>query len=141
MSKYEIAQRPEIVSNYSVATPENKETKCTENSKGNLGQRYNNPLNIKHGGKSKKWVDEGKAEIGVNKFLKFKCEEDGFQAARDLLKEAYSNISLEKAMRKWSGGGYGVITEFDKPVNEMTEKEFDKLVEVMANREGYYAHK
>lgn len=77
--------------------------------------RNNNPLNIKLGGATQKWVDQGLARVegkeaadGGN-FLIFNSPEDGFAAAKDLLLNSgiYSNLSLDAALRKWSGGGYG----------------------------------
>lgn len=127
--------------NQVVETPPVTKKICVE-GRGNLGQRNNNPLNITYGRSTRKWVDERKAEINNNshKFLKFYCEEDGWQAAKDLLKGSYSEISLEYAMRKWSGGGYGQeISKTHKKISEMTDEEFEQLVQNMAKREGWYA--
>lgn len=80
----------------------------------NRPTRNNNPLNIKLGARTKHWVDEGlatvekaAAEDGGN-FLVFKDAETGLKAAEELIKsDLYSGLSLDAALKKWSGGGYG----------------------------------
>ena len=80
----------------------------------NRPTRNNNPLNIKYGGATKKWVDAGLATIekaaaadGGN-FLVFNDVATGLEAAADLIRsDIYSGLGLDAALRKWSGNGYG----------------------------------
>lgn len=80
----------------------------------NRPTRNNNPLNIKLGGRTKHWVDEGLATVEASpaqdggNFLVFKDAETGLKAAEELIKsDIYSGLSLDAALKKWSGGGYG----------------------------------
>lgn len=114
----------------------------------NIPTRHNNPLNIKVGGATRKWLTSGDAEVGDaatdgGSFLRFKSSDKGFEAARDLLfhNKNYSDTDLESAMRKWSGGGYGaeVYGDVDKstPLRRMSSSQQDQLVANMAKREGW----
>ena len=113
---------------------------CLERE-GNLPTRNNNPLNITYGGATKKWVDNGLAQINETKdgrkFLKFCNPEDGWEAGKQLLKEVYSDLHPEMAMRKFSNDGYGAKS--DKKISEMDENEFEQFVKDIAVREGYFA--
>lgn len=108
---------------------------------GNLPQRNNNPLNITYGGSTRVWVEKGLADVNTTKdgrkFLKFCRPEHGWEAGRQLLKEVYSDLSPESAMRKFSNGGYGAKS--DKKISEMTEIEFNEFVNDIAKREGYFS--
>lgn len=119
---------------------QNDTIKCVDRD-GNLPNRNNNPLNITFGGATKKWVLEGKAVINETKdgrkFLKFCRPEDGLEAGRQLLKEVYSDLHPEVAMRKFSNGGYGARSE--KTIGDMSDEEFSIFVEELAKREGYNA--
>ena len=73
----------------------------------NRPQRNNNPLNLKIGGLSQQFVDQGLATIeskavqdGGN-FLKFNSPEDGFAAAQSVLfmTDFYGNRRVDNAMR------------------------------------------
>ena len=116
----------------------------------NLGQRHNNPLNLKVGSLSQPWLDNGKAEIGQagldgGKFVKFNSVEDGFAAAQNALFNSsfYGNKTLEQAMRTWSGKGYGADVSpgspKNKPLSQFTVQEQQRLVMDMAKREGFFA--
>jgi hypothetical protein len=110
-------------------------------SDGNLPKRNNNPLNVTYGKYTKKFVDEGRAEISITKdgrkFLKFCKEEYGWEAGKHLLKTAYADMDPEYAMKRWSNGGYGKI--FDKKISEMTDDEVDSFMKEIATREGFYS--
>ncbi|TSC72199.1 MAG: hypothetical protein G01um101438_702 [Parcubacteria group bacterium Gr01-1014_38] len=115
----------------------------------NRPQRNNNPLNIKYGGATKHWVEQGLATIDPvsatdgGKFLKFRDVDTGFRAARDLLRSgAYRDLDLEAALRKWSGRGYGadIIPDLKGTrIGRLTDPELDRLTDAMAHREGFYA--
>lgn len=122
------------------------------NAGGNLPQRNNNPLNITYGAATKKWVDGGAATVETTadgrKFLKFKDAETGFKAATDLLFDSnvYQNLTIDEALKKWSGGAYGAeIAPFiqGKGITIGDIKDLPKvaqqLVQAMAKREGFYA--
>jgi len=117
--------------------------------KGTRAQRNNNPLNIKYGGATKKWVEQGIATIeqkpaqdGGN-FLVFKNVEDGLKAAQDLMftSGVYKGLNVEQALRKWSGNGYGsnVTSVPNKPIEQLTEEERQQLFKDMAKAEGFYS--
>jgi hypothetical protein len=119
---------------------------------GNLNrpQRNNNPLNIKLGGATRKWVEQGAATVesaqaadGGN-FLVFQSAEAGFEAAKDLLFNSgvYSGLTVDGAMRKWSGNGYGgeIVSFGNKKLSALSDSEKDQLVQKMATREGFYAN-
>lgn len=116
----------------------------------NLGQRHNNPLNLKVGSLSQPWIDNGKATIGQagldgGKFVKFNSVEDGFAAAQNALFSSpfYGNKTLEDAMRTWSGKGYGAEVSptlpRNKPLSQFTVQQQQRLVMDMAKREGFFA--
>lgn len=80
----------------------------------NRPTRNNNPLNIKLGSATKHWVDSGLATVDKSaatdggNFLVFKDAATGLQAAEELIRSGvYSNLDLNSALKKWSGGGYG----------------------------------
>ena len=113
----------------------------------NRPQRNNNPLNIKASSTTLAYpgvvgTDPSPATDG-GQFLKFSSASDGFNAAKTLLKSGvYSGMSVDSAMRKWSGGGYGgevAPSIASKPISSLTPAELDQLIQAMAQREGYYA--
>jgi hypothetical protein len=60
-------------------------------------QRYNDP-----------GAQPGKMGKDGGQFIVFSSPEKGFEAVKTLLKNPlYANLSVDAAMRKWSGGGYG----------------------------------
>lgn len=117
---------------------------------GNLPQRNNNPLNVTYGSATKQWVDQGLATVNPTadgrQFLKFNSPEAGFQAASDLLFNSgvYSNLTLDQAMKKWSGNGYGAEVYGQIPgntkISQIPQAQRAGLIQAMATREGYYAN-
>lgn len=112
-----------------------------------VADRHNNPLNMKVGGLTKRYIDMGLAQPGEKakdggQFLKFDTPENGHIAARDLLFSGfYKNMDLNSAMKTWSGQGYGaeVAPQIpgDKKLSEFTPEERSTLVNAMAKKEGY----
>lgn len=112
-----------------------------------LADRHNNPLNIKLGPATAKWVHEGQAVIGEpgqdgGRFLKFTNAAVGFNAAQDLLsKPIYANSILDTAMRKWSNNGYGADVAPNLPpttrIGDLSSDQKAQLIQAMAKREGY----
>lgn len=114
----------------------------------NIPTRHNNPLNLKYGGLTKKYVESGEAVLGDKakdggRFLKFKNAAIGFKAAKDLLfNNFYKDLNVESALRKWSHNGYGIATiaKHIKPETRMEhlqEADRDKIVSNMARMEGF----
>lgn len=113
----------------------------------NRPQRNNNPLNIKASSYTQSYpgvtgVDPSSAEDG-GQFLTFATPEDGLKAAERLLRsEGYRGLTVDAAMRRWSGGGYGgdVAPQLaGKTVAALSPAELQALIDAMANREGFYA--
>ena len=117
----------------------------------NRPQRNKNPMNIKYGGATRHWVDEGLATIEGNQaadgghFLVFKSLEDGIAAAAELLFDSgvYSNLTVNDAMKKWSGNGYSgediVPGLAQLKVSELNDDEKATILEEMMTREGFFA--
>jgi hypothetical protein len=108
---------------------------------GSVSFRHNNPLNIKYGEFATKYgATMGQKSTDGGSFALFPDVQTGIRAAKDLLKgSSYSGLSLEKAMRRWSGGGYGadVAPELKgKSTGKMNDAELNLLVEKMKKREG-----
>jgi len=111
-------------------------------------RRNNNPLNVKYGGTTKKWVDNSLAILDPipaadgGYFLKFNTVKDGWRAATDLLtSNIYADLSIDAALRKWSGGGYGgeiVPLSPTKKIKHLDEEKLRKLMRAMVRREGYF---
>lgn len=112
-----------------------------------VAERHNNPLNMKLGVGTRKWVDAGDAEIGEpardgGNFLRFSSPDKGFEAAQDLLFNGfYRRLDLNTAMRTWSGGGYGAEVapriSGNPMLQDLDEGQKKDLVQAMALREGY----
>ena len=75
-------------------------------------ERSNNPFGIKVGSATQHWIDEGKAVLGSKasdggQFLIFKDEATANVAHDELLynNPAYSGLTVDAAMKKWSGYG------------------------------------
>jgi len=108
----------------------------------------NNPTNLKYGALTKKYVDNGLAEkdptpaIDGGHFLRFKSVEDGLNAAKELLNSSgYSNMAVDKALRKWSNDSYdtGALKLKDlgtKTVSDLNSAELETLVKAMAHWES-----
>lgn len=117
----------------------------------NRPQRNNNPLNIKHGTATSHWVANGLATLDPapatdgGRFLKFREVDAGFAAARDLLRSGvYRDLDLNRALRKWSGNGYGdeIVPSAlrGRTVGQLSDRELDQMISGMAQREGFYAN-
>jgi len=109
---------------------------------GSAAWRNNNPLNIKFGNFAKGYdAFKGSKATDGGDFAAFKNSETGLKAARDLLRSKnYINLSLEKAMRRWSGNGYGADVAPSlkgKTTGQMTNSELDQLIKSMSRREGW----
>lgn len=108
----------------------------------------NNPLNITLGSATQKWVDSGDAvvkEAKGRKFLEFKDPQVGLKANKELLfGPSYSGLTLNEAMKKWSGGDYDASDKVisssgikpDVKMSSLTPVQQDSLVRKMAQREG-----
>lgn len=116
-------------------------------SEGNRPQRNNNPLNIKSSDFTSKLpgvtgTDSVAASDG-GKFLTFDNPQAGFDAAKKLITQpSYSNLTVDAALRRWSGGGYGdeVAPQFGgRTINSLSPLELSGLLHIMAKREGFYA--
>lgn len=112
-------------------------------SGGSASWRNNNPLNIKYGNFASGYgATRGSAATDGGNFANFPDEATGLRAARDLLRsQSYSSLTLEQAMRRWSGNGYGAdVAPADlrgKKTGSMTDAELDRLIEAMRVREGW----
>lgn len=134
-------------------------TTPTESPQANVGRReatpspnapmpirMNNPLNIKQGRATQKWVDQGVAVPGDEaqdggRFLKFQSPSQGVQAAQDLLTgPTYSGLSVDAALKKWSNNGYGgdIVSGVDstKKIADLTPEELQRTMGAMIKREG-----
>jgi len=110
--------------------------------KGSVSFRMNNPLNIKYGEFAKGYgASPGQSALDGGKFAMFPDVNTGIKAAKDLLTgSSYKNLSLEQAMRRWSGGGYGadVAPELKgKTISQMSDSELNNLINKMKTREGW----
>jgi hypothetical protein len=110
---------------------------------GSASWRNNNPLNIKYGSFAGNYgAIKGSVATDGGNFAAFPSESTGLKAAKDLLKSSgYKNLSLEAAMRRWSGKGYGAEVAptqlHDKKISQMTDSELNQLIQAMRKREGY----
>ena len=134
----EFTVNSELITN----TTQKEEIVKWEVVEGNLPTRNRNPLSITCGRSQDHWIEEGKAvckPVGDGrKFMRYATAEIGFKAAYQLLTSSYSELIVEDAMRKWSGGGYG--NEFNIPnhkIKDLSNEELDKLIHLMAKREGF----
>ena len=112
--------------------------------------RNHNPLNIKYGGATQKYVEQGIASISRllprdgGHFLKFQSAAAGFRAAVELLTSPlYTSLDLNSALQRWSHNGYGAeivaATSID-PAGSVTALEGTRLAQLlraMAAAEGY----
>lgn len=133
--------------NYSDALLLFGEQTVSTNTSGNRPQRNNNPLNIKASEYTLKYPGvtgkDPKPATDGGLFLTFESPDAGFNAAKKLLgAEGYRNLTVDKAMQRWSGGGYGgdVLPRVaTKKVSDLSQEELDALIRAMASREGYFA--
>lgn len=114
---------------------------------GNRPQRNNNPLNIKSSGTTSAYqgvtgTDPTPAADG-GQFLTFASPTDGLNAAKKLITSgAYQNLSVDAALKRWSGNGYGadIVPDLQgKKMSDLTPSQLDELIQKMAAREGFYA--
>ncbi len=113
-----------------------------------VANRNLNPLNLKFGSKTRRYVDIGLATLSDiiptdgGRFLRFDDPETGFRAAADLL-NAYGDLELDGALRKWSNTGYGGAilagTRLDQKTSiaDLRRGDFRILLHAMAAAEGY----
>lgn len=121
---------------------------------GTAAWRNNNPGNIKYkygngqvSGFAQSLMDagieikEGSPATDGGSFISFPTVEQGDVALKQLLtSEAYSNLSVDEAMKKWSGGGYGseVMTRpVSARMSDLNEKQIADLISGMKKREGW----
>ena len=110
---------------------------------GSISWQHNNPLNIKFGSFAQKYgATQGKLATDGGSFAHFQTIEDGWKAAKDLLSGSfYNNLTLDEAMKKWSGGGYGQeVTAkqlWNKKIKDLKPDELQGLMEDMQRREGW----
>jgi len=95
----------------------------------------NNPFGIKQGPATEHWIAEGKAKPGVEatdggRFLEFNDENTALQAYGELLYgPTYSNLTVDDAMKKWSGAVTGSQQESTdtKPFVALSADQYQKL--------------
>ena len=117
---------------------------------GSASWRNNNPLNIKWGSFAQGYAGakQGSNATDGGTFATFQSVEQGWQAAKDLISSKnYKDLSLEQALRRWSGQGYGVeklknVLNFtpmwiNKKTGEMNEDELNELLSAMVKLEGW----
>jgi murein DD-endopeptidase MepM/ murein hydrolase activator NlpD len=82
----------------------------TMRGKNTLGDRLNNPLNIKWTGAE--WqrnlggTDSGVKATDGGSFVKFPSVDNGYRAAQELITApSYTSLTVEQALRRWSGAG------------------------------------
>lgn len=114
----------------------------------NRPTRNNNPGNIKVSAFSKSFpgvvgVESSLAADGGN-FLIFDSPEAGLNAIGQLLQQgkSYQGVSAEKAMKAYSGGGYGASavgldpnSDFQTQISDSATR--DAVVQAIAKREGF----
>ncbi len=114
-----------------------------------VASRNRNPLNIKYGALTRKYVEQGLASISRiiprdgGRFLKFQSATGGFRAAVDLLTSPlYTSLGLDDALKRWSNNGYGaeiVGKRIDASASAATleQEHLTHLLRSMAAAEGY----
>ena len=112
-------------------------------SGGSVSWRNNNPLNIKFGDFASKYgATAGTKATDGGVFANFPDIETGLRAAKELLRgSSYSNLTLDAAMRRWSGNGYGQdVTSkelWGKKIKDLSDNQINRLIEDMQRREGW----
>lgn len=115
-----------------------------------VADRNSNPLNMKLGSGTRRYVDIGLATISDiipkdgGRFLKFDSPETGFRAAVELLSTPpYDDLKLDRALRRWSNSGYaaeilaGTQLDAQTPVPCLGRDDLQVLLSAMAAAEGY----
>jgi hypothetical protein len=99
-----------------------------------IATQHNNPGNIKYGQFAAKYgAVPGKRATDGGVFALFPSVEVGLEAHKNLLRTGkyYRNETLDKAMRVWSGNGYGdnIVPHLrGKRVSELTNDEFNQVM-------------
>lgn len=99
-----------------------------------IATQHNNPGNIKYGQFAAKYgAVPGKRATDGGVFALFPSVEAGLEAHKNLLRTGkyYRNQSLDKAMRTWSGNGYGdnIVPHLrGKKISELTDEEFNQVM-------------
>lgn len=130
-----------------LGVPISEQQNDTVSTSGNRPQRNNNPLNIKASEFTINYPGvKGKDPVPATdggQFLVFATPEAGLGAAKKLITgESYRNLTVDQALKRWSGKGYGaeIAPEFSGlRIKDLTPVQVDSLVKKMATREGYYA--
>lgn len=117
----------------------------------NRPQRNLNPLNLKVSPFTQKFVDNGMATVDPvpatdgGYFLKFNDLGAAITASKNLLFEGanYKNLSVDAALRRWSGKGYGAEivkgVPAGKAMKDLTVQEEAAIIKAMMAREGFTA--
>lgn len=99
-----------------------------------IATQHNNPGNIKYGQFAAKYgAVPGKRATDGGVFALFPTVEAGLEAHKNLLKTGkyYRNQPLDKALKTWSGNGYGdnIVPHLrGKKVSELTDAEFNEVM-------------
>lgn len=115
-----------------------------------VANRNRNPLNIKLGSDTRRYVERGVAMVSDiipadgGRFLRFVSPETGFRAAIELLNtRPYGVLQVDQVLRRWSNSGYGAEilagTSLDPrmPTPRLGRDDLRILLRVMAAAEGY----
>lgn len=106
-------------------------------TKPSRSDRNNNPGNIKYGPYAKAHGATGQDKDG---FAIFDSGDVGDLAMRSLLQsKGYNNMSVDKAISKWTAGKpykYDLGPLSGKRVGDLSQDEFDKVVDTMRTGEG-----
>lgn len=115
-----------------------------------IPNRNANPLNIKVGSITRRYLRQGQATISDippsdgGRFLKFQSPATGFKAGIELLtSRAYRDLGLDAALRRWSNNGFGAEilagSHLDRGtrIRQLTRNDFRVLLGAMAAAEGY----
>jgi hypothetical protein len=119
-------------------------------SRRSVAGRNSNPLNMKLGSGTRRYVESGAARISDiipkdgGRFLEFESPTTGFRAAVELLRMSpYDDLELDEALRKWSNSGYaseilaGTRLDAHRRVLYLGEGDLQILLHAMAAAEGY----
>ena len=113
---------------------------------GSASFRNNNPGNIKFGpfAKSQGAVDSGEPALDGGTWAKFSTYNQGKEALKSLLRgPSYKDLSMEQAMRRWSGGGYGAeifpqnVIRGNMKVGGVMKNWSDLVANTIQKREGF----
>ncbi len=140
---------PEQIQEYSKSQGFNSagNASASKVSEGNRPQRNNNPLNIKSSTFTASLpgvsgTDSIPATDG-GKFLTFNDPQAGFEAAKKLITQpSYSNLTIDSALKRWSGGGYGdqIVPQLKgRTISSLSPLELSGLLHTMAKQEGFYS--